>query len=167
MDLLEMYFAFYPPVPIRELRKRREDWRCIFGHVSMFGYTADDTWAFLDPQGIGCSLQITHLHDEVERTISGIYARSDLVLSIAPSGRQFRVPIHAPMTCATQCGSLAGIRAWTPWGLRKKLIREGAEVRWERPRENTEGTSGRQGSPLAGAAVGGIGAVPHGPDAGA
>lgn len=163
MELIEIFYAFHPPVPIRELRRRREDWRCVLGHVQAYGYTVDETWLFFDPQGVGSSVRITHLHDEVLDQIATIRCTADLVLAFKPNGRKFRVPIHPPMTCATQCGALAGLRAWTPWGLKRMLLREGAEVIYE----NSERGSGRQGSPVAGTPNGGSGAFPHGPDAGA
>lgn len=152
MDLVEVFFAFHPPVPIRELHRRGEDWRCIFGHVSAYGYTIDETWLFLDPQGIGTSIRITHLHDEVLDQIASIRCTADLVLSFKPDGRKFRVPFHPPMNCVTQCAGLVGRRAWTPWGFRRMLIREGAEVIWERAVEDAEGRSSRQGRSSAGTA---------------
>lgn len=164
MNLVEIFFAFHPPVPISEIRSRREDWRCIFGHVEAYGYTVDETWLFFDPQGIGSTIRITHLHDEVIDRLASIRSTATLILSFKPDGRKFRVPIHPPMTCATQCGALAGRRAWTPWGLRRMLLRDGAEVIWERPVEDAKREPGRQGSPLAGTAHVGTGTVAHGPD---
>lgn len=167
MNLVEIFFAFHPPVPIRDLRTRREDWRCIFGHVQAYGYTIDENWLFFDPQGVGAHISVAHLHDEVLDRLASIRSTANLILSFRPDGRKFRVPIHPPMTCATQCGALIGRRAWTPSGLRRMLLRDGAEVIWERPVENPERGSERQGSPLAGTAHVGTGAVAHGPDASA
>lgn len=152
MEIIEWFFAFSRPLGLREIARRREDWRCVFGHVQAYGYTMDDAWLFFDPQGIGSSIRITHLHDEVLEHIATIRCTSEWVLSIKPDGRRFRLPFHPPMNCVTQCSSLIGRRAYTPWGFRQMLLREGAEVIWERAREDAEGRSEGQGSPPEGAA---------------
>lgn len=132
MNCVEIYFAFYRPAPLKEIFNGKQDWRCIFGHVSAHWCTPDATWAFFDPQGSGTRIHITHLHDEVLDRLATIRAVAQEILVFKPDGRKFRLPIHPPMNCVTQCSSLIGRRAYSPWGFRKMLHREGAEVIWSR-----------------------------------
>lgn len=150
MEVIRWSFAFYRAVSLREISTRRQDWRCVFGHVSAYGYTADENWLFYDPMGQGTQIRVVHRHDEVLDQIAAIYAAAEEVLSIEPTGRKYRLPLHPPMTCVTQCAALVGLRAYTPWGFRKMLLREGAEVIFQN--ENAERGSEGQGSAAARAA---------------
>lgn len=146
MNLHEIFFAFHRPTPIGRVVRGAESWRCIFGHVEAYGYTIDDTWLFFNPEGAGTDIEITHLHDEVIDRIAKIRCTAETVLSMKPDGRKFRIPLHLPMNCATQCAALVGRRAFSPAGLRKTLLREGATIIYE----NAQGKPKRQGSPAAG-----------------
>lgn len=145
MEIIRWSFAFYRPVSPREIWRGSQDWRCVFGHVSAYGYTADDSWLFIDPMGQGTEIKVAHRYDDVIGQISAIYATAETVLSIQPERRRYRLPIHPPMTCVTQCAALIGVRAYTPWGFRKMLLRNGADVVWRRD-EKPEGRPEGQGS---------------------
>lgn len=119
---VEIYFGFHAPKPL---------WRGgtpyqMFGHVEAWGYTRDNTWFFFDPGRHSSQLHITHRYDEVELLLAQkhtvcaeIYRTSD--------EQQFSVPIHFSMNCVTQCAALVGIRAFTPKGFRRKLLKNNAE----------------------------------------
>lgn len=145
MNVIEWFVAFYRPVPLRDIVRGRDSLRCIFGHVAAYGYTADDTWVFFDPEAAGTSLLITHHHDEVVDLIARHRATADLIVKLTPDGRKYRVPLHPPMNCVTQCAALLGRRAYSPAGFRRMLLREGAEV----IHENAERRSRRQSRPAA------------------
>lgn len=131
----EIFFAFHRPATLTDIRAGKSLWS-VMGHVECFGYTVDDTWFFFDPGRKMTALVITHLHDEVTALMADVFERSQEVISIVPDAT-FPYPIHMPMNCVTQCGALAGIRAFTPKGLRKKLLEtKGARI---------HGTKGRPG----------------------
>ncbi|GGE29975.1 hypothetical protein GCM10011360_17560 [Primorskyibacter flagellatus] len=141
---VEIYFAFHRPARLADLRTGARI-TSVFGHVECFGYTVDDTWFFFDPGRLTTSLVITHLHDEVTDLMADVFQRSEEVISIEPVAT-FRLPLHMPMNCVTQCAALAGIRAFTPRGLRKKLLEtRGARI------HGTEGRPGGQEDTDAGA----------------
>lgn len=100
----------------------------IFGHVEAWGYTEDQTWLFLDPQSIGFRVEVMHRYDDVIDALEARNLRCSLILKHPGERREFRLPIHGPMTCARVCGSLVGIRALVPATLRRKLLANGAEV---------------------------------------
>ena len=119
MNLEEVWVGFHPP--------SREPLTSFLGHVEAWGYTADETWVFVNPEHD--SLKITALHrlDDVEAEMARLFHACRLILRTRP-GRALRVPLFPPMTCAGVCGHLVGLRAWTPWGLRAQLLRAGAEI---------------------------------------
>jgi len=125
--ILEWYFGFHPPAGLTELRAGAS-FRAIFGHVEAWGYTADRTWMFFDPRGAGTRIRITHHMEEVEETMARRFATCQTILKIAPTGREYRLPLFPPMNCATQCAHLVGLRAFTPAGLRRTLLANGAEL---------------------------------------
>lgn len=141
----EVYFAFHKRVSYSDIRSDRESlWR-IFGHVEAFGYTIDETWFFFDPSRKGTILRIAHMHDEVEELLAEKWAVSDMILSLR--GRQVRsLPPIAPMNCVTQCAALVGIRAFTPWGLKRKLLANNAKVIHG---QDTQGRSRREAGTTA------------------
>lgn len=151
MKVLEWFFAFHRPVTLGQVWRREQDWRCMFGHVQAYGYTVDDSWLFFDPQSGGSDISITHIHDEVLDRLALIRCTAEAILAFKPDGRRFRVPVHLPMNCVTQSAALVGRRAFTPWGFRRMLLREGAEVIYEKPERGSEG----QGSAAAGTQIGG------------
>lgn len=117
-----------------------------FGHVEIWGYTKDDTWLFLDPQASGPIIVVEHRHDEVMDQLNARHALCDLILRL-PNERKPLFPLHFPMNCATVVGQIIGIRAFTPRGLRRKLLANGAEVIHENPERRSTG----QGGPAEGA----------------
>lgn len=120
MNLLEVYFGFHRPYA--------SNYRGWFGHVEAWGYTEDDNWLFIDPQMSRTRLYVCHRHDDVVEMMAVRYETCESILKIRPTGQDFRFPVHFPMTCAAICGHLVGLRAFTPAGLRRKLLANGAEV---------------------------------------
>lgn len=99
----------------------------MLGHVEAFGRNADDTWWFYDPQRVGTFMLVAHRFDEVAILIEDIRSRADRIYRV-PERTFLSFPSLLPMTCATQCGHLVGLRAWTPAGLERKLRTLNAEV---------------------------------------
>lgn len=118
-----VYFLFHHRPSIRDIRSRSASVLQYFGHVEAMGYTVDDTWFFFDPGRYRSTLRITHLHDEVEAIMCEKFARAHTVIKIQ-CDRKFVIPFHLPMNCVTQCAALVGLRAFTPDGFRKRLLRE-------------------------------------------
>ena len=117
-----------------------------FGHVEIWGYTRDDTWLFLDPQASGPIIIVEHRHDDVMDQLNARHALCDLILRL-PNERKPLFPLHFPMNCATVVGQIVGVRAFTPRGLRRKLLANGVEVIHENPERRSTG----QGGPAEGA----------------
>lgn len=132
----EWYFGFHRPM----LRHPRL-W---LGHCEAWGCADDDTWLFIDPQGVGLIAYTAFLYDDVQAQLRARLDLCDEILRLPAPKRGFRVPLHGPMTCASVCGSLVGIRALVPWTLRRSLLAKGAEVVHE-----TEGKSGGYGGAAA------------------
>lgn len=112
-----------------------------FGHVEIWGYTEDDTWLFLDPQASGPIIIVEHRHDDVMDQLTARHTLCDMIFRL-PNERKALFPLHFPMNCATVVGQIIGQRAFTPRGLRRKLLAIGAEV----IHENAQRGSSRQGS---------------------
>lgn len=140
MNVRAYYFAFYEP--------SGEGFYGVFPHVEAFGYTDDGSWLFLDPRRQITQVSVLHKIEEVDEAIALRLDRADLVLRY--DRRHPRtVPPLMPQTCASVCGHLVGVRAWTVGGLRKKLLQNGAEVisdgyvrRRQREREDAHGERG-------------------------
>lgn len=136
MKPIEVYFGFYAPA-LRN-SEGRIDPRCWLGHVEAWGYTEDETWFFLDPQGAGFRIWICHRHDEVQEMVAARYGACARVLRVRYQAPAFRIPIHGLLTCAAFCGQIVGIRALLPLGLHHRLLREGAEIVYEKPESHRE-----------------------------
>jgi hypothetical protein len=115
---MEWYFGFHAPW---------RDWHGMFGHCEAWGYDEDQTWVFLDPQSTGFRVRTLYRDDEVIEALADRHAVCRLILRTSAK-RPFALPVHGPMTCASICGSLVGIRALFPAGLARKLLAQGAEV---------------------------------------
>ena len=118
-----------------------------FGHVEIWGYTEDDTWLFLDPQASGPIIIVEHRYDDVMDQLNARHTICDVIFRL-PNERKALFPLHFPMNCATVVGQIVGLRAFTPRGLRRKLLAIGAEV----IHENAQRGSSGQGSAAEGAA---------------
>lgn len=121
--------------------------RGIFGHVDIWGWTADGTWLFLDPQSLGSRVHVCHAYDDVQAQLKARYDLCDLILRIPADDPKFLIPIFPPLTCASMCGHLLGIRALLPSTLRRKLLAKGAEV------VHGQETKGRRSARQGGAAA--------------
>jgi hypothetical protein len=117
-----------------------------FGHAELWGYTADDTWLFLDPKASGTLIVVIHRHDDVLDQLRARFALCDLILRLPAKPARLLFPIHMPMTCATIIGHILGVRAFTPSGLRRKLLANGAEIVSEKS-QGRPGRQGREGTP--------------------
>lgn len=136
--MIEWYVGFYAPA----FRNHRGviypfGW---FGHAELWGYTADETWLFFDPQGTGTRIIVTHHHDDVMDHLTARHTLCDTILRLQPRDHSL-FPIFPPMTCATIIGHILGVRAFSPFGLKRRLLALGAEV----IHEKSERRSGRQG----------------------
>lgn len=130
--IVEWYFGFWKRPSLKEFREK-PTWT-VFGHVEAWGYTADNTWLFFDPQRVGNMVHVTHHAEEVEHLLAIRFAVCKSILRINHPGARIRVPFHPTMTCASQCAALVGLRAYCPGTLRNKLLRNGAkELVDERP----------------------------------
>lgn len=136
MNLEEVYFGFHAPSldPITSL----------LGHVEVWGYTADETWVFINPEHDRLKVAALHRYDDVTDAVARRFHHCRSILRLAPGDRALRVPLFPPMTCAGVCGHLVGVRAFTPWGLRAQLLRIGAEIVHEKP-QGAEGRPGGEG----------------------
>jgi hypothetical protein len=123
--IVEWFFGFYSPWLRRD---GKLSLRGIFGHCDAWGFTAEGTWLFLDPQGEGVRVRVDHRHDEVKAHLEARFILCDSILRLPAVEPVFACPLHGPMTCASVCGALVGIRALLPWTLRRKLLAAGAEV---------------------------------------
>lgn len=141
MELIRVSVAFHERSRVPEIIRGKESWRTVFGHVSAYGYTRDDTWLFFDPKAEGTSIRICHRHDEVLDQLAAVRATARRILSIEPLRSALRVPWHPTMNCASQCAALLGLRAYTPWGLERMLLAKGASIIHES--ENPQRGSGR------------------------
>lgn len=117
------------------------------GHVEIWGYTEDDTWLFYDPQVSGTKVIVIHRHDDVIDQLAARYSLCDQILRLPATGRKPPFNLCLPMTCATVIAHMTGVGAFTPWGLRKRLLAIGAEVIHENPQRGSSG----QGKPDEGA----------------
>ena len=138
MNVIEWYFGFYPKARIGEIVHGKSSWRSLFGHVEAWGYTEHDTWVFIDPRGAGTRVRVTHMHDDVLDMITVRFELCQTILKMPAADGNIRWPIFPPMNCAGQSAHLVGLRAFSPDGLRRMLLRKGAEI--------VHATQGRPGS---------------------
>lgn len=136
-QIVVWHFGFYRP-SFRNI-EGRIDPRCWFGHCDAWGCNEDGTWIFLDPQGRGARVDAMHRWDDVQDRWAAQLALADCIVRTS-ANRPFRFPFLGIHTCASVCGSLVGIRAYLPSSLRRKLLRQGAEVIHETERRS-EGQS--------------------------
>ena len=128
--IVEWFFGFHAP----RLRgfEGKIDFRYWLGHCEAWGYTADDTWIFLDPQGKGFKIRVMHKYDDVMCQLEARYAICESILKIKNDEPEFGLPPVCVMSCASVCGALVKIRALLPSTLKRKLLTNGAEIMHER-----------------------------------
>lgn len=122
----EFYVGFYRPY-LRNA-EGRFDIRGIFGHCEIWGFTDDATWLFFDPQAHGMITRVTHHHDDVQAAISFRVNLCDTILRVPGRDPAFRLPFIGIMTCASVIGAMLGCRALIPSSLKRRLLRNGAEI---------------------------------------
>jgi hypothetical protein len=124
-EVIEWYFGFWKRPSLWQFCKK-PTWT-IFGHVEAWGFTADNTWMFYDPQRIGTQVKVTHHAEEVENLLALRFAVCKSILRLPHPGTRLSVPLHPTMNCVSQCAGLVGIRAYCPGTFRRKLLRNGAK----------------------------------------
>lgn len=146
MILSIVYVGFHAP-GFRN-SEGRIDPRCWLGHVEVWGFTDDDTWLFIDPAGAGMRVRVMHRYDDVMDALTARFELCTMVLAVPGGDPKFRVPLHGLMTCASIAGQMVSQRALFPWTLRRKLLRNGAEIVSEKP-EGSQGRSSGESSARA------------------
>lgn len=136
--MIEWYVGFHRP-SLRNLQGRIDP-RLWLGHCEIWGYNDDGTWLFLDPQSAGTKVVVTHHYDEVHDQLHARFLICESIVKLPVASPNFRFPLHLPLTCASVCGSMVGVRALLPSGLKRRLLAKGAEV----VHGQAEGRSGRQ-----------------------
>jgi hypothetical protein len=122
--MTEVSFGFHAAYFAKDGRPHPPGW---FGHCEAW-FCQDGTWTFLDPQAKGLIVRSVWRHDDVVDELEARFGLCASILRIEAAPRQFRLPLHGMMSCASVCGSLVGIRALRPATLRRKLLALGAEV---------------------------------------
>lgn len=135
---LTWYYAIYP--------RRRNDPLTWLGHCDLWGVTRDETWFFLNPDRAAFHIHIAHKAEEVDALWAQRIGVATRILRYEGTKREYRLPFLAPLTCASICGHALGFRAWTPRGLERMLLRNGAQVIYSAG-EPDEGSEGRSSSP--------------------
>jgi hypothetical protein len=143
MKLERVYVGFHKP-GFRNA-EGQIDPRCWMGHCEAWGYTCDDTWLFLDPAGAGMRVRVMHRYEDVMDHLYDRFARCELILSVPGTDPNFRIPLHGLMTCASVCGQMVGKRALFVGSLKRKLLRNGAEIVHSEKPESPQGRSRSQG----------------------
>ena len=119
MNVLRWYFGFHRP-HAQSLWGR-------MGHVEAWGFSKD-TYVFLELRMTGLHVDVLHDEDDVREALTDRYHRCDLILTIPqPKIERRRLPLHL-CTCVGVCSWILGERAFTIGGLRRTLLRKGAEV---------------------------------------
>lgn len=141
--IVEWYVGFHAPAfraPEGHISPRL--W---FGHCEIWGYTADQTWVFIDPQGLGTRVRAIHMHDDVMEALTARHTLCWSVVRIEAEDPHFSFPPVSLLSCASVCGAMLGTRALFPATLRRKLLAKGAtEI------HAAQGRPQGQGSPAAG-----------------
>lgn len=115
---LVWYVGFYP---------RRRSLAGMWGHCDMWGMTRDHTFVFLDPARSGFQVQVTHKAEEIDFLWALRLEAAHSMLRIDAPRVLHRLPFLGPLSCASICGHVLGVRAWTPRSLRAKLLANGAQ----------------------------------------
>ena len=124
--ILEWFIGFHKPT-FRNANGQIDP-RGWLGHCEIWGYTEDQTWLFIDPQGAGTRVRVMHRYDDVKDQLDARSMLCASILKIEGGDPDFSFPLHANLTCAALCGHLIGIRALVPATLSRKLRLKGAEV---------------------------------------
>lgn len=117
-DCIGWFVVFYP--------RKLNDPASWLGHCSLYGHNADGTWVFLDPDRAHFSVKLAHAYEEVNGLIAERLALASEILYFDAPPKKWAIPPIGPQTCASICGHILGVRASTPWTLRRRLIANGA-----------------------------------------
>lgn len=128
--IVEWFFGFHLP-RFRNF-KGRIDPRYWFGHCEAWGYNADDTWIFIEPESRGLKIKVLHRYDEVVEELEARFLICNAIVKVENQQKEFSLPPATIMTCAALCGALVATRALIPKGLKRKLLKNGAELVHER-----------------------------------
>jgi len=119
-----IWFAFHKATPLRQAWRERR-WSFL-GHVDCWGATQEGIWFWFNPEAVGTTLDLTTDPVGIDYHFAERIAARCSILQFRPKARQIGLPFHPTMNCASQCGHLVGLRAYTPWGLRRMLLANGA-----------------------------------------
>lgn len=135
---LTWYFSIHDP--------QINDPRRWLGHCDLWGVTRDDTWFFLCPRHNGFHVLVAHKAEEVDALWAMCLHGAARVYRYEKPQIERAIPPIAPLSCASICAHVLGLRAWTPHGLEQRLVRNGATQIWNASDENkrSEGGSGSQ-----------------------
>lgn len=98
----------------------------MFGHVEVCGVTDDDDWFFYNPGKKGGDLDLAYKKEQVELYLAVTFSDATVLRVDTPGpGTSPVVPL---MSCASVVAHMLGFRAFTPWGLKRQLLRNGAKV---------------------------------------
>lgn len=114
------YFAFY--------RGKAESIWTIFGHVEICIAQDSKTWLFLNPSRQRFFIYASQHADTIDELLALRLGNADCVLRYEREPRLLTLPPIAIQTCASICAHIVGLRAWTPKGLKRKLLANGAQV---------------------------------------
>jgi len=126
----------------------------LFGHVQICGVTHDDDWFFYNPSKKGGDLDLVYKKEQVELYLAVTFS-DRLVLRVERLGPGTN-PVMPLMSCASIAAHMLGFRAFTPWGLKRQLLRNGAEVITDGRCQRKQGSEGgaRAGTPAVGDGTG-------------
>ena len=118
----------------------------IFGHVEIVGFDGETTWVFLNPSRKGAVMEIAYKHDTVETWLAVTFSKG--VVLRYEGEIEHLTPIWPILSCVSICAHMVGMRAFTPRGFKRKLLKNGAKVIFD----GTKGKQGIESSPEAGTA---------------
>lgn len=117
-NVVRWYFAFHE-------RDWSDPWS-IMGHVDAFGMTDTGIWVFLYPQRRGFKIMVCKDEAAIDTLFADALYHAHVIRYDHPG--ELTLPPLTIYSCAAVCGHLVGIRAFTPKGLKRKLLRNGAEA---------------------------------------
>jgi hypothetical protein len=109
------YFAFHAP-------SKESLWHRL-GHVDAFGMSDTGVWIFLYPERQRFRVMVAKEDQAIDTLFAHALHVAEVIRYEHPT--ELTLPAFGPYTCASFCGHLVGIRAFTPWGLKRTLLRNG------------------------------------------
>jgi hypothetical protein len=140
MNIQTWYFIFHPA--------SFTPWYGFFGHVEACGVTGDGTWFFFNPARTGGEVAIHFKHDDVNLALALAFERGLVIRTEKTFKTIFQIwPL---MTCASVCAHMVGLRAFSPAGFKRKLLKNGAEIIHDGRTTGKQAIKGRSGARASG-----------------